>query len=99
MDGILEHVILPVRPGRESEFEAAFDEARPIVAGMPGFRTLTLSRGIEHPNQYLLLIEWDSVDAHEIGFRGSQQYHEWRALLHHFYEPFPTVTHFAPVVE
>ncbi|GAB2449624.1 heme-degrading monooxygenase HmoA [Conyzicola lurida] len=97
MDGILEHVILPVRPGGEREFEAAFAIARPLVAGMPGFRGLTLSRGIEHPNQYLMLIQWDSVEAHEIGFRGSPQYQEWRALLHHFYDPFPTVTHFAPV--
>jgi heme-degrading monooxygenase HmoA len=96
MSGIVEHVILPVRPGSESEFEAAFAVARPLVSSMTGFRGLTLSRGIEHPSQYLLLIEWDSVEAHEIGFRGSPQYQEWRALLHHFYEPFPTVTHFAP---
>jgi heme-degrading monooxygenase HmoA len=95
-DGILEHVILPVRPGRETEFEAAFAVARPIVAGMPGFRALRISRGIENPSEYLLLIEWDSVEAHEVGFRGSPEYEKWRALLHHFYDPFPTVTHFAP---
>ena len=99
MDGILEHVIIPVRPGSENEFEAAFALARPIVAGMPGFRSLRISRGIENPSEYLLLIEWDSVEAHEVGFRGSPEYERWRALLHHFYDPFPAVTHFAPVLE
>ena len=97
-DGILEHVILPVIPGREPEFEAAFETARHIVAGMPGCRSVRLSRGIEHPRNYLLLIEWDSVEAHEVGFRGSPEYQEWKALLHHFYDPFPTVEHFTPVV-
>ena len=91
---ILEHALLPVIPGREGAFEAAFAEARGIVASMPGFRSLRLERGIETPNHYLLLIEWDTLDDHEVGFRGSPQYQQWKALLHHFYDPFPVVTHF-----
>jgi hypothetical protein len=31
-----------------------------------------------------------------VGFRQSAQYQEWRALLHHFYDPFPTVLHYSP---
>jgi heme-degrading monooxygenase HmoA len=94
---ILEHAILPVRPGREADFEAAFAEAKPIIASMPGFVDLTLSRSIETPNEYLLLVHWESVAAHEVGFRGSPEYEQWRALLHGFYEPFPVVEHFAEV--
>lgn len=94
---ILEHAILPVRPGREADFEAAFAEAKPIIASMPGFVDLTLSRSIETPNEYLLLVHWESVAAHEVGFRGSPDYEQWRALLHGFYEPFPVVEHFAEV--
>lgn len=94
---ILEHAILPVRPGREPEFEAAFAEAEPIIASMPGFVDLTLSRSIETPSAYLLLVHWESVEAHEQGFRGSPEYERWRALLHGFYEPFPVVEHFAEV--
>lgn len=94
---VTEHVVLPVIPGREVEFEAAFAEAKAIVAASPGFRGLSLSRGIETPNHYLMLIEWDSLDDHEVGFRGSAAYDQWRALLHHFYEPFPEVTHFAGI--
>lgn len=96
-DGVLEQAVLPVLPGREEEFEAAFATARPLIAETPGFRSLRLSRGIETPNEYLLLVEWDTLEAHETGFRGTQRYEEWRALLHHFYEPFPAVVHFAPV--
>jgi heme-degrading monooxygenase HmoA len=94
---IVEHALLPVRPGRKAEFEAAMRRARPLIAGTPGFRGLTLSRGIEQPSPYLLLVEWDSVEAHQTGLRGSPRYREWRDLLHHFYDPFPTVEHFTPV--
>jgi heme-degrading monooxygenase HmoA len=95
---ILEHAILPVIPGRETEFEAAFADAKSIIAGMPGFIDLRLSRSIETPNEYLLLVTWESVAAHEVGFRGSPEYARWRELLHGFYEPFPVVEHFAEVL-
>jgi heme-degrading monooxygenase HmoA len=91
---VREEVVLPVIAGREAEFESAFATAQQLVAAAPGFRELTLSRGIETPNHYLLLIDWDSVEAHEVGFRGSPSYDEWRSLLHHFYEPMPEVAHY-----
>lgn len=94
---ILEHAILPVVPGREAAFEAAFAEAKGIIAAMPGFGGLELSRSIETPNEYLLLVRWESVEAHDPGFRGSAQYGRWRELLHGFYEPFPVVEHFTGV--
>ena len=91
---ILEHVILPVRADRSAEFEEAFVEARLLVEASAGFRGLSLTRGVEQPETYLLLVEWDSVEAHETGFRGSAAYARWSELLHGFYDPFPTVTHF-----
>ncbi|MGW4368564.1 antibiotic biosynthesis monooxygenase family protein [Nocardia takedensis] len=96
---ILEHALLSVKSGREAEFEAAFGEAKGIIGGMPGFRRLGLSRGVERPGTYLLLVEWDVLEDHTEGFRGSAEYGRWRALLHHFYEPFPVVEHFAPVLD
>ncbi len=94
---IREHALLPVRPGQEPEFEAAFARARPLIAAQPGFRSLSLSRSIESPGTYLLLVEWDSVEAHTEGFRRSPEYARWKDLLHRFYEPFPIVEHFADV--
>ena len=94
---IVEHAILPVRAGSEEEFEAAFSRARPLISVQPGFRSLSLSRSAESPRLYLLLVEWDSVEAHTDGFRKSPEYEQWRALLHHFYDPFPAVEHFTEV--
>ena len=94
---ILEHAILPVRPGEQAAFESAFDQARPLISSQVGFRNLSLSRSIESPNLYLLLVEWDSIEAHTDGFRISNEYQDWKRLLHHFYEPFPTVEHFVTV--
>ena len=94
---IIEHALLPVLPGEEEEFEASFAKAKSIIAARPGFRRLSLARCIERPSHYLLLVEWDSLEDHTEGFRGSPEYEQWRALLHRFYEPFPTVEHFTPV--
>ena len=94
---ILEHALLPVKAGQEAAFEAAFAEARPIIASMPGFISLALHRGIESPATYLLLVEWETVEHHEVGFRQSPEYQQWREVLHRFYEPFPQVEHFREV--
>ena len=95
---ILEHALLSVRPGREPEFEAAFAEARAIISSMPGFQGLTLCRCLERDSSYLLLVEWDRLEDHTEGFRQSPEYQEWRALLHHFYDPFPVVEHYGRVL-
>ena len=94
---VLEHALLDVIPGQESDFEDSFTQAKRFIALMPGFRSLRLSRCIERPNRYLLLVEWDRLEDNTEGFRGSPEYEEWRALLHHFYDPFPTVDHYEPV--
>ena len=91
---IVESVVLPVIPGREAEFEAAFATAAPLIARQPGYGGHTLRRGVERPSTYLLTVEWETVAHHEDGFRASADYQEWKRLLHHFYEPFPTVEHY-----
>lgn len=60
---------------------------------------MSLSRSVESPNLYLLLVEWDSVEDHTDGFRQSAEYQRWKRLLHHFYEPVPTIEHFTAVPE
>jgi heme-degrading monooxygenase HmoA len=94
---IREHALLPVIPGREADFERAFAEARSLISSTSGFRSLSLSRSVESPTTYLLLVEWDSLEDHTVGFRQSVAYQEWKVLLHHFYEPFPVVEHFVPI--
>ncbi|GAB3216295.1 antibiotic biosynthesis monooxygenase [Kineococcus gypseus] len=94
---ILEQAVLDVRPGQAADFEAAFSKAKAIICSMPGFQGLTLSRCVERLDTYLLLVQWDTLEHHTVGFRGSAQYQEWRRLLHHFYDPFPTVEHYRQV--
>jgi heme-degrading monooxygenase HmoA len=96
---ILELAILDVRPGETAEFEQAFAEAKTIISAMPGFDHLELQRCLEDPNRYVLLVGWDRLEDHTEGFRNSPDYQRWRALLHHFYDPHPTVEHYEPVVE
>lgn len=91
---ILEVATLDVRPGLEAEFEQAFAEARTVIARSPGFVSLELQRSVEHPSRYLLLVRWERLEDHTVGFRQGPLYPRWKALLHHFYDPFPTVEHY-----
>lgn len=91
---ILEIAQLQVRSGQGGAFEAAFADAQRIISSMPGYRGHELQRCLERADHYVLLVRWDSVEHHEVGFRQSARYQEWRALLHHFYDPFPTVLHY-----
>lgn len=91
---ILEVAVLNVKLGQELDFEAAFRQASSIIASMKGYRWHELQRCIETAGRYVLLVEWETLEDHTVGFRGSSQYQEWRRLLHHFYDPFPTVEHF-----
>ena len=94
---ILEVAILDVRPGQNAGFEEAFLKAQAIISSMPGYISHELNRCIEKPNRYILLVQWETLEHHTKGFRGSAEYQEWKSLLHHFYHPFPEVEHYAAV--
>lgn len=94
---ILESAVLNVKPGRERAFEAAFAEAKRIISAMPGFICLELQRCIEARSRYLLLVRWATLEDHTVGFRTSSEYQRWKAMLHHFYDPFPSVEHYETV--
>ncbi len=94
---ILEAVILNVKQGMESDFELAFSKASTIISSMRGYLWHELHQCLEVEGKYLLLVKWENLEAHTVGFRGSTEYQEWKKLLHHFYEPFPTVEHFEQV--
>ena len=91
---VLEVAILNVRRGQAAAFRQAFADAQHIIASMPGYGGHELRRCVEDDHRFLLLVWWDSVESHELGFRRSAQYEQWKRLLHHFYAPFPTVEHY-----
>ena len=94
---ILEAAFLNIKEGQTAAFEAAVKQASPIIASMQGYVHHEIQKCIEDPNKYLLLVQWETLEDHAQGFRGSPEYKQWQALLHHFYEPFPTVEHFTQV--
>ncbi len=94
---ILEVAMLEVKPGKEREFESAFAVAQEIISSIPGYCSHQLQRCLENGSRYVLLVNWETLEAHTNGFRNSPQYREWKKLLHHFYEPFPVVEHFSVV--
>jgi heme-degrading monooxygenase HmoA len=95
---ILEVAILNIRDCMGEEFEAAYRRAAPIIASMPGYVSHQLQRCVETQGEYVLLVNWQSVEDHTVGFRGSPQYQEWRERLHHFYDPPPAVKHYELVL-
>lgn len=94
---VLEVATLHVVPGRGAEFEAAFAQARTIIAASPGFLGLELRKCVEEADRYLLLVRWATLADHTVGFRQGADYPRWKALLHHFYDPFPEVVHYTEV--
>jgi heme-degrading monooxygenase HmoA len=91
---ILEVAMLQVKSGLGEEFESNFKIASKIISSIKGYVHHELQKCLEVENKYILLVKWETLEDHTVGFRGSQQYLEWKALLHHFYDPFPTVEHY-----
>ena len=95
---IVEHAVLQVKPGEGQRFEQALKEALPLIAASPGFLGLEVRPHCDDPQRYLLLVRWQARADHTEGFRRSERYRRWKALLHPFYEPFPVVEHFGPAI-
>lgn len=95
---IVEHAILNVRPGEGLAFERALADALPLIAATEGFLGLEVRPCVETADRYLLLVRWQTLEAHTVGFRQSDRYPGWRRKLHHFYEPLPTVEHYGDPV-
>jgi heme-degrading monooxygenase HmoA len=94
---ILEVAILNVISGQEDDFLKAFSQAQGIISKMEGYISHQLKRCVENNSQFILLVEWENLTDHLVGFRKSKEYEEWKSLLHHFYDPFPTVEHYVKV--
>lgn len=96
---ILEAVILYLKNGNENEFETDFKIASQYISSVKGYLSHSLQKCIENKSQYLLLVQWEKLEDHTIGFRTSPEYQEWKKLLHHYYDPFPVVEHYDMVME
>jgi heme-degrading monooxygenase HmoA len=96
---IIEHADLTIVAGREEEFVQAFPAARDIISAADGFHWLELLRGVEHPSTFLLLVGWESLEAHLQGFRESERFVQWRGVIGEFLAGPTNVTHLASTAE
>ena len=96
---ILEVAILNVKAGQEVQFEKDFANAGQYISSIKGYSGHTLRKCIEQEGKYILLVDWNKLEDHTIGFRNSNAYLEWKNLLHHYYDPFPTVEHYEIVID
>lgn len=90
---VVEHAELTIIPGREAEFEQAFPLGEQAIAKSPGYRWSRLLRQVEDPSTYLLLVGWESLEAHIVEFRGSELFPQWRGVVGEFFAAPPVVTH------
>ena len=94
---VLEVALIDVLPGHEDEFAAAYAKGHPVLAGAPGCRSVRMTRGVESPSRFVLLVEWDSVEAHNDNFRATERFAQWRALIGPYFAGPPLVEHFVDV--
>jgi heme-degrading monooxygenase HmoA len=94
---VLEVALINVVPGQEDEFVAAYNMARPVLAGTEGCRSVRMTRGVESPSRFVLLVGWDSVHAHLDNFRATERFTTWRELIGPYFDGAPTVEHFTDV--
>lgn len=94
---VLEVAEISIAPGQEAAFAAAYREARQLVAVSPGLRSMRMTQGVETPSRFVLLIEWDSVEAHEQGFRETDRFPKWRAAIGPYFAKPPHVEHFVDI--
>ena len=94
---ILEVAILNIKPEKQNDFEPTFQVASKIISSMKGYISHELRKCVEIENQYILLVKWEKLEDHTVGFRESKEYQEWKDLLHDFYDPFPVVEHYESV--
>jgi heme-degrading monooxygenase HmoA len=94
---ILEVAILNIKPNLAYNFEEDFAIASKYISSIDGYQNHSLRKSIENENKYILLVNWDNLNSHEIGFRKSEAYKKWKEILHKYYDPFPTVEHYETV--
>jgi heme-degrading monooxygenase HmoA len=94
---VLEVALIDVFPGMEDAFAVSYRLGHPILAGTPGCRSVRMTRGVESPSRFVLLVEWDSVEAHSENFRGTERFAQWRALIGGYFAKPPVVEHFIDV--
>ena len=93
---IVEYIRYGIPVERRPEFEEAYDEAQAALDASPHCLAWELSHGVEDPDHYVLRIEWDSLDGHEQGFRGSPEFQTFFQAVRPFVGDIQEMRHYRP---
>ena len=91
---VLELATIDIKPGTNAQFEEKLDIAQGVISRSEGYLGHQFQHCIEQENRYILLIRWETLEAHTIGFRTSELFKEWRALIGEYFDSPPVVQHF-----
>jgi heme-degrading monooxygenase HmoA len=91
---VLEVALIDITPGQELDFAATYAQAKSILATTPGLRSVRMTQGIETPSRFVLLVEWDTVEAHSENFRATERFGQWRGMIGPYFANPPHVEHF-----
>ncbi|MFY7828609.1 MAG: antibiotic biosynthesis monooxygenase family protein [Flectobacillus sp.] len=91
---ILELATIDIKVGENVAFETALEQAKAVIAQASGFVKIEIQRCIEMENRYILLIQWQTLEDHTVGFRESPLFSQWRTLIGPYFEAAPFVQHF-----
>ena len=90
---------IQINPGTDAAFLAAIQQAVPLFQRARGCMSMRIEKRVEDADCYLLIIDWETLDNHNVDFRESDDFQQWRALVGSFFAKAPTVTHIAPAIK
>ena len=92
---ILEIADIRIAPGQQAAFDAAIQHGlATVVSRAKGFRGFKVNQGMESPERYVLMIYWETLEDHTVGFREGPLFPQWRAIVGPFFTAPPVVEHF-----
>ena len=96
---ILEIVTIQIKDGQEAAFEQAFKDASHFIAEADGYIAHELRRCLETKGKYVNMVRWQTVDDHMMGFRESERFQQFRAIVAPFYESPSQMNHYEVVMQ
>jgi quinol monooxygenase YgiN len=93
---VIEHAVIVATTGQEDAFVADFGRAHAVIAAAAGCHWAQLTRTVEEPSTFVLLVGWDDVAAHQ-AFRDSPSFADWRAIVGPYFATAAVVTHLQAV--
>lgn len=93
---VVEYIRYRIEPERQTEFEKAYGRAEASLGASKHCTSYELSQGVEEPQNYVLRIEWDSVEGHENGFRQSAEFGAFLGEIKPFVGDIQEMRHYAP---